>query len=291
MGKREHEKAIFEAFLRIMPGFAGETLKEWWLPQDEKEFPDVICNTINGRRIGVELGEWLNEEEMRNAKGMKRIQDSILSAVGTQGNNTTENIFFLWLFPKPKARVKPADVDPFRRQLFCYIEEVDHRWPIERLWQGPQGHRALPEELSSFPILQKYLNSVQFFPRKRYEGWPPNGQFVIKTWWPGQDWILFKSRGGSYSQDTMLETLMELLATKKMHYSSIGTGFDTLFLIVYYNSALIYNSPVETCEVKFEDAFENAANSARQFIGDDPDPFNRIFLFVAVDDGRVMTVA
>ena len=68
MSKREHEKAIFEAFLRVMPQFAGETLRDWSQPQDCSEFPDVICTTLSGQRIGVELGEWLNEDEMCKAK-------------------------------------------------------------------------------------------------------------------------------------------------------------------------------------------------------------------------------
>jgi hypothetical protein len=87
----------------------------------------------------------------------------------------------------------------------------------------------------------------------------------------------------------MLEPLFELLANKKERYGSIGTGFNSLYLVVYYNSALIYNSPVQTAQ-EFKEAFEDAADRARQFIEDDPDPFNRIFLFVAIDDGLVLTV-
>jgi hypothetical protein len=58
-------------------------------------------------------------------------------------------------------------------------------------------------------------------------------------------------------------------------------------LIVYYNSALIYNSPAEL-EPYF--TFKDAANRLREFIGDDPDHFDRIFLFVAIDGGSVLTV-
>jgi hypothetical protein len=111
---------------------------------------------------------------------------------------------------------------------------------------------------------------------KRYEGWPPNGQFVKNTWQRGQDWILFPNRGGSYSPDIMLQSLFELLAQKTRRYGAIGTGFDSLYLIVYYSSAAIYNTPVETANFEFKDA----AEMARQFIDDDHDPFNHIFLFV-----------
>jgi len=76
--------------------------------------------------------------------------------------------------------------------------------------------------------------------------------------------------------DIMLQSLFELLAQKTRRYGAIGTGFDSLYLIVYYSSAAIYNTPVETANFEFKDA----AEMARQFIDDDHDPFNHIFLFV-----------
>ena len=145
-------------------------------------------------KIGTKL---LHKEQMCDAKGMERIHESILSAVGKQPYNTTENIYFLLLYPKTKVRVKPADVDLLREELFRCIDEVDGRWLSEP--HNPPGYRATSEKLSSFPILQKYVDSILFAPRKRYEGWPPNGQFVENTWQRGQDWILFPNRGGSYS--------------------------------------------------------------------------------------------
>ncbi|MGO8990798.1 MAG: hypothetical protein ACLQGU_13025 [bacterium] len=287
MSKREHEKAIFEAFLRVAPQFAGETLRHWSQPQDSSEFPDVICTASSGQRIGVELGEWLNEDEMFKAKGMERIQSSILSAIGDQGENSSDNILFLWLRPKARARVKPSDVPLFREQLFFFIAETDRRWPSEPSWHNPPGYDVPAEKLSDFAILQKYLVSVHFFPRKRYEGWPPDGRFFKKTWPSGQDWIVFPCRGGSFDQSSMLQPLLEIVAHKKERYGGLGTGFESLYLIVYYNSALIYNSPAEL-EPFF--TFEDAAGKLREFVGDDPDPFDHIFLFVAIGSGRVFKV-
>jgi hypothetical protein len=36
--------------------------------------------------------------------------------------------------------------------------------------------------------------------------------------------------------------------------------------------------------------FENAAEAARQFLNDDAEPFQSIYLFLAVDEGRVFKV-
>ena len=284
MSKREEERALFEAFLQERPRFADEPLKKW--NQPEKEFPDVECITITGRKIGVELCKWLSEKQIRDAKKMERIQESILSAVGNQGDNITKNIFCVLLFPKSNPHLKPNDLDPLREELFRCIEQVDGRWLSEPLWHSPQGYRATSDKFSSFPILQKYLASIWFLPRKRYEGRPPNGRFVEEPWPRGRNWILFPNRGGSYSEDTMLQPLTQQIAGKKKHYSGVGTGFDSLYLIVYYNSlAAIYNTPVETGDFEFKDIPERLK---QKFIEDGPNPFNQIFLFVA--HGLVFTV-
>jgi len=286
MGKRENEKAIFDAFLKIEPMFAGDAIIEWTQPADEKEFPDVICRSTSGKRIGVELGEWLHESEMQFAKSMERLQESILAAVGDQGSNNTENIFLVWLHPKPKARIRPADEAEFRRQLFECLQGADRQWPSERFWHSRQGHCLTGRELEPYPIVAKYLSGIQLFPREAYEGWPPQGRKIKRRWSAGVDWITFPARGGPFSNDTMVQPLLQLLADKKQHYSSAGTGFDHLCLVVYYNQAILYNSPVETPRF----GFDEVVSAAARFIDGDPDPFHSVYLFLAVDSGRVLRV-
>jgi len=286
VGNRAHEKAIFEAFLRAAPEFAGEEIAEWEQPADKNVFPDVICRSTSGRRVGVELGEWLNEAEIQAAKSMEGIQASILAAVGEQGQNTTENIHLVWLLPKPKVRIKPSDVGHFQHQLFECIRECDRRWPAEGCWHSPQGHLVSGDELSVYPALARHVYGVQLFPSERHDGWPPSGRMVKRRWPVGHNWITFPVRGGSYSEETMLQPLLDLLSEKKEHYGAAGLGFDHLSLVVYYHQALLYNSPVETDGFTFDEPVAAAA----QVLGDDPDPFHNIYLFVAVDSGRVLRV-
>src|SRR6266540_6422075 len=93
MAKREYEAAIFDAFLKLKSDFSGERIVDRKQPTDEKEFPDVICTTESRRRVGVEIGEWLNEEQLTRAKSMEHAQASLLSAIGPQGDNKTDNIY------------------------------------------------------------------------------------------------------------------------------------------------------------------------------------------------------
>jgi hypothetical protein len=285
--KREYEKAIFEAFRRVHPDFAGEpTHEEVKQPCDETEFPDVICTTVSGKRVGVELGQWFNEQELRTAKSMERIQNSILDAIGPQGNNETDNIYVVWPKPKIKARIKSEDTAAFRKEIFQCIADVDKRWGSEGFRYGLQGYEAQTEDLKGFPHLAKYLAGIRFFPRQWYFGWPPNGYVSKRTWSRGRNWIIFPARGGSYSEETMLHPLLELIAQKQEHYGNCGTGFNRLCLVVYYNLAVLYNSPIEALDFKFDDAVQ----IAKEFIGDDPKPFDDIFLFLAINDGQVFRI-
>lgn len=78
--KRDNEKAIFEAFLESEPEFAGERLADWSQPPDERDFPDIIGKSVTGRRVGVEIVEWLNESEIQTAKQRERTEQEFLSA-------------------------------------------------------------------------------------------------------------------------------------------------------------------------------------------------------------------
>jgi hypothetical protein len=140
--KRDHERALFEAFLDLDPEFSGEGLEVWAQPEDEKDFPDIKGKSVSGRRIGIEIGEWLNEDEMSAAKRKERTEAEILEVLGDQGVNPTQHIRYVWLHPKAKGRIARAEAPAFREQFFELTMECDARWPNERILADgrcPQG--------------------------------------------------------------------------------------------------------------------------------------------------------
>jgi len=280
MGDRSTERSIFESFLRVRPDFAGELLRGWIQPPQDP--PDILCMTISGRSIGVELGEWLNEDQMTNAKGLEAIQNSMLRAIGTQPDNRCGNIYYAWLSPLPKARVKPADATAFREEIFRLVEDVDRRWDQEPDWQSPQG--CFFTDFTRYSTLRKYLQLVRFFPRRCYGGWPPKGRVTKRTWPAGCDWLTFRMPGGAYNQDAMLDALCDILARKIEKYEAKPPEvlMDDFYLLIHYNQALLYNTPVETVFFKFEDA----ARAGSEFIGDDPGVFGKVFLILALHPGE-----
>jgi len=262
------EKNMFTAFLAAAPDFAGEGVQNWCQPKQDP--PDVMCTTVSDRQVGLELTEWLDQGQIADAKGTETIEDSIRKAIRPEPPNNTEHIHLAWLLTLPKARVKPADASAFRTELLQLVDEVDNRWDAEQEWQSPQGCWWL--DFSCYPTLGKYLSQVRFFPRSAFRNWSKGGQH----------WLTFPLPGGAYSEDSMVAALRARLGDKIQKYPARPGGLDEFDLLVHYDLAWAYNSPVETLTFKFADA----ARAGGEFIGDDPGVFDRIFLFVPQNEAQ-----
>lgn len=270
MGNQLAEKETFAAFMAAAPEFAGEVVRDWQQPKEDP--PDVLCTTISGRSIGLELTGWIDEEQIANAKGMESIENSIIKAIDPEPPNNTEHIHFAWLLTLPKARIKPADAAKFRAELLQLLEEVDRRWDAEEEWHSPQG--CWWRDFSHFPVIGKYLGEVRFFPRSAFRNWSSTKG--------GRGWLTFPMRGGAYSEEPMLAALQARLADKIQKYATRPSGLNEFDLLVHYDLAWAYNSPVETLTFKYSDA----ARLGAEYVRDDPGAFDQIFLFVPHNDAQ-----
>ena len=200
------------SFVNSEPEFAGERLSQWEQPEDEREFPDITGKSVSGRRIGVELAEWLNEEDIATAIGKERSEASILEAIGEQGPNATGHIDHVWLTVKAGARVTRADAAAFRTEVFSLIDACDRRWLSERYWE--RGAVLGSSDLDAYPTLTQYLDGAKLWSREHHH-WPE-----------GVPWILFRARVDVFNQDTMLtrrvsrsERKTAMIAEKSMSWS------------------------------------------------------------------------
>ena len=221
-------------------------MRDWDQPQTDP--PDILCTTISGR------------------------------AIGPQPHNSSRNIYYVWLHPRPRARVKPTDTPAFREEIFKVVSDIDLRWEREEDWQSPQG--CLFQDFAQYPTVAKYLQSMRFFPKRH---WRPGGT-IEKTWPVGADWLIFTARGGAYSEEAMVNALFVLIAKKMKKYESKPpqVRMDEFYLLIHYHQALLYNTPVETLRFKFADA----ARAGTVFIGDDPGVFSKVFLLLAIEPGE-----
>ena len=157
----------------------------------------------------------------------------------------------------------------FRQELFGLIAKTDAEWPGDA---PPGSSKIVIPEQSAFGTVAKALHSIQCFPRRE-------GKYPA----PEIPWIRFRSWGGAYHPRSMVEALQRRLSEKREKYRSNNDlkSLAEFVLIVHYDQALLYNSPVDAPDFGFDDAIEEA----RAFLGNDPGAFTRIFVLIAIEPG------
>jgi hypothetical protein len=261
------ERAIFQASLKAYPSFAKRVVN---FEQPHQLFPDIVAKLHDGSEVNFELAEWLDNQQMEQSKQIERVELAILDALGSQGINGSDHIRCVMLVLRENVpRFRQQDGLDFRNELYRLISDTDRRWPMERHWQSPQGR--ICRQFSSFPILNKYLRSVHFDPLRF-------GNTIKERWRTGHPWIFFQSRGGSYSSDTALIALLEIIRKKEDHYGKQEAR--GVSLMVYYSQAVLYNTPFYGIKVN---GFNDAAKFAADRLMKMPIIFEKVYLFQALE--------
>lgn len=262
---RPEERSVFQAFYGVCPNFADPPVS--WA--DGADPPDVLCTDSAGNLVGVELGEWLNEAQIRSNKRLERWQDSYLKVIRSQDERPPNNFAIVWLGPKPAVELSASDGAVFRLELLSLLRQIDNEWPKHREWHSPQG--AFVRELAGYPCVARYLTHTHVHPK--------SGSGVV----PGIPWIRFPARGGFYSSRDAVDALLELLRDKTAKYADLHAkeGLTELYLVAYYNKALFYNSTYLAPSF----GLPEVASIAAAEVAKNPGPFQKIFLFNATKPG------
>jgi hypothetical protein len=81
-----------------------------------------------GRRIGVELGEWLNEEQRRDGKRQERVEDSFLAAIRSEDESPPENVGCVWLSLTHDSKLPVEEAEQFRAEILeCILASLHLR--------------------------------------------------------------------------------------------------------------------------------------------------------------------
>src|SRR6266536_4524693 len=256
------ERASFECFIEACPKFADELIRNWeeicdWYritgqqrpePPDHDR-PDIICVTESGRKIGVELKAWINEEQIAKAKLQAMFEENILRAIGRPlpSNDTTH---LRGVVLKGRARrFNKQDSEEFKNQLFELIRQADDKWPSKASWDQTLTQRA---DLAAFPMVAKYLTSVELVPDRSSGGGAGGGKKF-----PDVHWIRFPYPACHFKVEDMLETLIERLSvTTDERYKNICNlvGLDEVFLLLHYDlRAFEYNTGIDAPNWSFKD--------------------------------------
>ena len=258
------ERAVFDAFLTTYPSFASTVTA---IDQPDAQFPDVTVQLQNSGSIEFELTQWLHPDQVNQMKRRERLAEAMLDAIGDQGQNRSQHFGLVLLFPQPDfPRFAQGDGPRFRADVWALVEETERRWPGERFWNTPTGPHVW--DFTAYPTLAKYVSQVSFDPLKSGEVWEEH--------FHGIPWIDVSVPCGSYSSDTALGALQASIENKVKAY---GPSRQRPWLLVYYGSAVAYNTPWRGFKYrKFSDVAEEAA---RMVAGQSS--FEKIFLLKALE--------
>ena len=267
MGNRIEERDVFTGFLAAMPVFADSPVTDWQQPAQDP--PDIEADLVDGRKVAVELTSWLDESQIGREKKIEMVEASFRDAIQPEPPNETVHMFLVWL--APRRRLLPADRPAFRSELLSLMEGIDKDWDNIPSSGSPQGFDW--KDFAKYPTLEKYLDSLDIHPRR------PQLPSTMRT--GGLHWLTFPARGGAYSPDWMVDALVQCVTAKTTKYAAKPPGASDFHLLVHYDKAFIYNSPVLGLGIGYREAVGAAASR----IGGAAGVFDKIFVYVPVANG------
>src|SRR5260370_32638930 len=270
---RPDEQQAWNGFLSAEPKFAGEEIASWVSGPDP---PDVLCTTVSGRTVGVELTKWVERDQLESGKGRERIENTYLRIVASEQEQRPDRIGWILLYDKHR-RVKPKDEAQLRQELYaCIAEQTALSEPD---WDDPQG-APVRDFAPRYSTLAKYLDSIWILPRDR-----------LKYLEPGGTWIMFEGLGGAYTRESTIQAVLDRIYAKIDDYEDRNLqaqhALDQLHLLCHYaDEALLYNSPTHTVGFGYTDLAAKVA----EVLGEDHGVFDKIFLFHPWETQKVMQV-
>ncbi|MBV8361343.1 MAG: hypothetical protein JO189_25910 [Deltaproteobacteria bacterium] len=246
---------------------------------------------------GFTHDRWLTLSERKGLRGILR--DVLVPCQELKPRNFT----CVGIFVRA-AHFKQRDADAFRVEFLRIVSEADQSW------KGDPRRRPGGYTLANFrgrPIIGKYCERIIFLPRNSHAEtvisraldkalndpeicrlWEECAQ-QIRPWREAMGllavdceqaapWIAFPLDAGAYSSQPALEALNDILGEKTAKYAPVETA--DLRLIVYYNDAVLYNTPYEDQE---HETFAGMAREASRMLTErNANPFKKIYLLRAL---------
>jgi hypothetical protein len=268
---RPAELLAWNGFLATEPNFAGESIVEWRPGPDP---PDVICQSVSKRVIGVELTTWVEHSQLTRGKTRERLERQYLEILKSESEPCPKNIGMVWLLPTGR-RVKPEDVAQFRRETYSFMNQQNDL--EEPKWGYLQG--APVNEFSTFPMLKKYMASFWIYSKKQM------------PLFDGAQWLTFRAHGGAYTPTTMVEAALERVFDKIDYYQNLDLrgqhAIQELDLICHYDdNALFHNTSIHGLGF----GYPEIAKEVAQGLAEGQSVFDKIFLYNPWETPQVIQV-
>jgi hypothetical protein len=264
---RPEEKLLFETFIVTHPDFLDI---KTWVPGPEP--PDVMATDSHARTIGIELTEWLDTRQTTPSIADQENQMKWLSALDTENHAPPQHFQYAQIWFRNGTRFSQPEELSFCEEFYRLIAHVDDNW--EREMAGTS--QKIWNDFSSYPTLGTRVYLVRFDDRVPFK--------------PCR-WAVGTPKGGAYDPRWATDALLERIEDKKdkPNYAKLKGehGFAEFVLLLHYGiRGIIHNWPFEGVNWKLEDTLREA----RRNLEKNPGPFDRVFLYLAYNEGQLFTL-
>ena len=214
------------------------------------------------------MKEVLHEAETSVAKPRWDFEASIREALGELPSNQFANLEALTYEPKRGVSSIPqAQHASFREEFLAFAQWIDEHWKESWKRQFGQPFNCETEPLANYALVSKYLQRVRALAKGGGFRTLPNR------------WISPEVQGGWYDPTWLTERIKELLRKASGHYAS-RPDLDEFHLLLHYDRAVFLNAPAVGVDLDFV----HHARAVAEFLKQEPPrPFDRVFLFIAVE--------
>jgi hypothetical protein len=264
------ERTLFAVFLQTHPDFLNHAN---WLEGPDP--PDAFLIDKEGRIIGVELTEWLSDEQTTPSIASQERELGWFNVLSSEKHPPPRSFAFVTVSFRADMKAPRGKEDDFVKEFYELMAYVDESWERE-MADNPQ---KLWNDFSKYPTLGKQVSLVRFV-----------DQAALRPT-EGNRWILGTPKGGAYDPRQATNVLLERIAEKKRkaNYATLKSEYRLaeLVLLVHYGiRGLLHNTPLEGLNWKLDDHIREA----RTNLAEDHGYFDRVFLYLAYNAGPLFTL-
>jgi hypothetical protein len=155
------ELEVFKCFLEAYPTFAAKVES---YESGAEEPADLAVKLKSGDRIDFQLGQWLHEQQTKEAKRKEakrkeKLRDK-LRAVLALPEFRPLNFKHVYIYVKKDSDFAQKDAESFRKEFRCIVSQEDRSCNPRRY---PDGYPL--NSFEGYPTINKYCKQIFFLPR------------------------------------------------------------------------------------------------------------------------------
>ena len=254
----ERHQRVFATFCKAHQ-LIQNMITEVRYTSEAEEFPDVITQLADGTEVWWELGEWLNQDQMREARERERAEERIRTALKEVENQTQHISQCALRLRKLPEQLSESEAVKFVEEFRGLSRDADSRPELRHESRKVYSY----PDIDSYPTLAQYVDRLWFWRRSD----DPKESF------PPQHWIRIHQPGGTYDPEDAIQALRKILQDKLNKYG--GLIERDVRLIVHYGQAFSYNTPFESLAYL---SFAEVAQAVAGALDALAKPFRKVYL-------------